>query len=130
MVEEHIDSKVGAPNLDWCGDVTRVNRRSNLVMSVRFGSSRLFVDSFARYSHLLVFCPKILGGGGDLRMVLCHSLNAGSGWGYREVVGTLKFYLFALRAGGGQKLSVQVLSPRNNEPPGHQWWNFHYLIFE
>ena len=24
------------------------------------------------------FCPKILGGGGDLRMVLCHSMNAGS----------------------------------------------------
>ena len=27
---------------------------------------------------LLAFCSKILGGGGDLYMVLCHSMNAGS----------------------------------------------------
>ena len=32
---------------------------------------------------LLAFWPKILGGGGDLRMVLYHSMKAGS------VVGTL-----------------------------------------
>ena len=36
---------------------------------------------------LLGFCSKILGGGGDLQMVLCVSMNAGS------VVGTLKSYL-------------------------------------
>ena len=29
----------------------------------------------------LAFCPKILGGGGYLGMVLCHSMNAGSLWG-------------------------------------------------
>ena len=26
----------------------------------------------------LIFCPKILGDGRDLQMVLCHSMNAGS----------------------------------------------------
>ena len=26
---------------------------------------------------LVAFCAKILGDGGDLRMVLCHSMNAG-----------------------------------------------------
>ena len=29
---------------------------------------------------LLVFYPKILGSGGDLQMVLCHSMNTGCTW--------------------------------------------------
>ena len=39
----------------------------------------------------LTSCTKILGGGKDLRIVLCHSMNAGS------VVGTLKPYLLYLK---------------------------------
>ena len=34
---------------------------------------------FPKYHYILVlhFCPKILGGGRDLQIVLCHSMNAG-----------------------------------------------------
>ena len=36
------------------------------------------------FFFFLAFCPKVLGGGGDLEMVLCHSVNAG--W----MVGTIR----------------------------------------
>ena len=45
----------------------------------------LFVSPVERPKWLLLaICPKILGGGGDLQMVLCHFINAG------RVVGTLR----------------------------------------
>ena len=57
------------------------------------------------------FSLKFWGGGRDLRMVLCHSMNAGSVVGYHEVVGTLMSYhmqknlfeYFALTGGETQK---------------------------
>ena len=47
---------------------------------------------------MIVFgiCPKILGGGGDIQMVLCHSVNAGC------VVGTLR--------GGGDTQTLPVVT--------------------
>ena len=52
---------------------------------------------------LWAFCLKILGGGGDLRMLFCHSMTAGG------VMGTLTPYYSQMA--GMQKHLARALAP-------------------
>ena len=89
------------------------------------------------------FCPKILGGGGDLRMVQFSSVDTMSWWGHSNPTICkgicLNFLQSQVRGGGMQKFWVQMLVS------GHEWshhglhpstsahaqepslWNFHTL---
>ena len=48
------------------------------IVFVLQSNSRSFIFYIPFLFFLLDFCHKILVGDGDLRMVLCHSMNAGS----------------------------------------------------
>ena len=67
----------------------------------------------------MAFCPKILGGGGDLKSLFCSKMNAASVVMTCEVVGTLNHYkmvknffeLCALRGGRDIKTFRLSLAP-------------------
>ena len=67
----------------------------------------------------MAFRPKILGGGRDLRIVICSKMNAASVVVTCEVMGTLNHYkmvkknfeLCALRGGGDVKTFQLSLAP-------------------
>ena len=65
-----------------------------------------FCKIFTENSHLcgcvLLLVPKIMGGGRTLRMVLCHSMNAGSG------LSTNEYLIFP-----SQKTEIRYITPKN-----------------
>ena len=91
---------------------------------------------------LLAFGSKILGGGRDLRMVLCDSMN--TGWVVGDsmntswVVGTLEPYLLlsnsleflTLRGSRNAKINIPraCLHPGAHSRPNEPWWNIQCLI--
>ena len=88
----------------------------------------------------MFFWPKIFGGGRNLRMVLCHSMQV-QWWEYHEVWGLSnptvckRICLNSLhsKAVEMQKLQVWVLAPSliitHTLKQWPTWWDFHYLIF-
>ena len=78
----------------------------------------------------MVFCPKILGGGGDLWKVLCHSMNAGSvvviSWGGGDTQNLMQknsFERFTFTGTGNTK--TLGASARTIAHIKATWWNFH-----
>ena len=85
---------------------------------------------------LLDCCPKILGGGRDLQMVLCHSMNAG--WGVGKLRGggdtqtlpaVIKFiWTFCTQRQWGCK-NIFLAPAHTLVPQQAISWKYNYLIF-
>ena len=79
---------------------------------------------------LLAFCPKILGGGMDLKWYFAAIWMQFEWWGYDVVVGTLCnticLNVLHSQAVGTQTIWVRALTPSLARA---NWWNFHHLIY-